>query len=67
MAWVRGPRVDYDDWAEMTGDPWWRWDNVIEEMKKLEDFDQSIPLGYSHHACPTPGAHGKGGYASLYS
>lgn len=35
MAWVRGPKVDYDDWADRVGDDWWKWDNVLPKMKKV--------------------------------
>jgi hypothetical protein len=35
MAWVKGPRVDYDDWAELVDDPWWRWANVKQELNKV--------------------------------
>ncbi len=35
MAWVKGPDVDYDDWAELVGDPWWRWANVKQELNKV--------------------------------
>lgn len=33
MAWVRGPDVDYDSWAELVDDPWWNWKNVKEVLK----------------------------------
>lgn len=36
MAWVRGPKVDYDDWAEKVGDKWWKWDNVVDTFKKVD-------------------------------
>ncbi|CZR52831.1 related to alcohol oxidase [Phialocephala subalpina] len=61
MAWVRGPSVDYDGWAEAVGDEWWKWDNVLPYMKKLEDFRPSIPNGKSKYADPTPGFHSAGG------
>ena len=35
MAWVRGPRVDFDDWAQKVGDPWWKWQNTLEVMKEV--------------------------------
>ncbi|RDW95046.1 hypothetical protein BP5796_00809 [Coleophoma crateriformis] len=61
MAWVRGPRDDYDDWAGAAGDEWWKWDNVVRYMKKLEDFRPSIPEGKENYAKPTPGFHSSGG------
>lgn len=59
MAWVRGPKVDYSDWAELVGDDWWKWDNILERMKKLESFRPKI--GQQNYATATPGAHGTGG------
>jgi choline dehydrogenase-like flavoprotein len=35
MGWVRGPDVDYDDWAKRTGDDWWKWDNVLGYLKRV--------------------------------
>lgn len=35
MAWLRGPKIDYDDWAEAVGDEWWKWDNVLKYMKRV--------------------------------
>lgn len=35
MAWVRGPKVDYDDWAAAVGDEFWKWDNVLPWMKRV--------------------------------
>ena len=38
MIYMRGQSYDYDQWAEMTGDPGWRWDAVLPLFKKTEDF-----------------------------
>ena len=38
MIYMRGQAYDYDRWAEMTGDPGWRWDAVLPLFKKTEDF-----------------------------
>lgn len=61
MAWVRGPKCDYDDWADAVDDEWWRWDNLEKEISKLEDFQEEVPEGMSKYALPTPAAHGEGG------
>ena len=37
MIYMRGQREDYDDWARMTGDDSWRWDNVLPLFKRSED------------------------------
>ena len=38
MIYMRGQSADYDRWAELTGDPGWRWDAVLPLFKKSEDF-----------------------------
>ena len=38
MIYMRGQSHDYDQWAEMTGDPGWRWDAVLPFFKKSEDY-----------------------------
>ena len=35
MAWVRGPKADYDNWAELVGDPWWRWESVLPVLNEV--------------------------------
>lgn len=38
MIYMRGQSRDYDQWAELTGDDSWRWQNVLPAFKKHEDF-----------------------------
>jgi len=38
MIYMRGQREDYEGWAQMTGDPSWRWESVLETFKKSEDY-----------------------------
>jgi choline dehydrogenase len=38
MIYMRGQRGDYDRWAELTGDPSWRWESVLPLFKKSEDY-----------------------------
>ncbi|WP_295994736.1 GMC family oxidoreductase [Rugamonas sp.] len=38
MIYMRGQAADYEHWAELTGDPGWRWDAVLPLFKKSEDF-----------------------------
>ncbi|KAK5384020.1 hypothetical protein LTR20_008152 [Exophiala xenobiotica] len=61
MAWVKGPSADYDDWARLVDDPWWRWENVKNVINALEDFRPGCPAGLEKYANATPGAHGRGG------
>ena len=41
MAWCRGPKVDYDDWAELVGDQWWRWESVLTVLNEVRR-DESV-------------------------
>jgi choline dehydrogenase len=37
MIYMRGQAGDYDRWAEVSGDPSWRWDQVLPLFRKSED------------------------------
>ena len=37
MIYMRGQSRDYDQWAQLTGDDSWRWDNVLPDFKRHED------------------------------
>jgi choline dehydrogenase len=50
MIYMRGQAGDYDRWAEVSGDPSWRWDNVLPLFRRSEDHH----LGESR-------VHGSGG------
>jgi len=38
MIYMRGQSRDYEQWASLTGDEEWRWQNVLPAFKKHEDF-----------------------------
>jgi choline dehydrogenase len=38
MIYMRGQARDYDLWAELSGDPSWRWQDVLPLFKKSEDY-----------------------------
>ncbi|WP_343583742.1 GMC family oxidoreductase [Herbaspirillum sp.] len=38
MIYMRGQARDYDEWAGLTGDDSWRWDNVLPLFRKSEDY-----------------------------
>ena len=46
MIYMRGQARDYDSWAELCGDPGWRWDQVLPLFKKSEDHYKG---GDAHH------------------
>jgi choline dehydrogenase len=37
MIYMRGQSRDYDEWAKLTGDPAWRWENVLPIFKHTEN------------------------------
>jgi choline dehydrogenase len=37
MVYMRGQKRDYDQWAQLTGDSGWNWDNVLPVFRKSED------------------------------
>jgi len=38
MIYMRGQKNDYDDWAKITGDNSWSWENVLPFFIKTEDY-----------------------------
>ncbi len=40
MLYLRGQSRDYDEWAALTGNSAWRWDNVLPYFKEVEDYWQ---------------------------
>ncbi|MBI2223648.1 MAG: GMC family oxidoreductase N-terminal domain-containing protein [Betaproteobacteria bacterium] len=37
MLYLRGQARDYDEWAQLTGDPRWSWQNVLPVFRQSED------------------------------
>ncbi|KAF6812299.1 Oxygen-dependent choline dehydrogenase 3 [Colletotrichum musicola] len=37
-GYTRGPKVNYDEWAELVGDSRWSYDSQLPFMKKVEDW-----------------------------
>jgi choline dehydrogenase len=40
MIYMRGQSRDYDQWAQLTGDDSWKWNNVLPYFRKHEDYYQ---------------------------
>ncbi len=38
MLYMRGQAGDYDEWARLTGDPTWSWEDVLPVFKGTEDY-----------------------------
>lgn len=47
MAWVKGPDADYEDWARLTGDSWWRWKHVKNILNEVR-CGSRLPVSSSH-------------------
>ena len=60
LAYIRGSKADYDRWAEMVGDDSFKWTNVVEEYKELENlhFDEE---GSDEFVNPIKELHGYNG------
>jgi choline dehydrogenase len=46
MCYIRGHALDYERWAEETGDPEWGYAHCLPYFKKCEDFPQVGPNRY---------------------
>jgi choline dehydrogenase len=44
MIYMRGQARDYESWADVTGDPEWRWSNVLADFMAHEDYHRLDPL-----------------------
>lgn len=38
MIYMRGQKQDYEDWAALSGDPAWSWEQVLPVFKRSEDY-----------------------------
>jgi choline dehydrogenase len=54
MIYMRGQSRDYDQWARLTRDPAWSWDNVLPAFRKHEDHFPGDDAQFAHF-------HGTGG------
>ena len=49
LAYERGHPFGYDEWAELTGDPSWRYENVLKYFLKAERYMGKYPLNGQHN------------------
>jgi choline dehydrogenase len=45
MIYQRGNPSDYDNWANITRNPDWAYENVLPFFRKLEDYNGAYPNG----------------------
>ena len=61
MIYMRGQSRDYDQWAQLTGDDTWRWDNVLPAFMRHEDHYLGKPPPGTPADPDFPAFHGVGG------
>ena len=45
MIYMRGCPHDFDNWANLTGDPSWKYENLLPYFKKMENYEGNFPDG----------------------
>jgi choline dehydrogenase len=53
MIYMRGQSRDYDQWAQLTGDDAWRWDNTLPYFKHHEDHYKGADALHGAKGIPT--------------
>ncbi|SFU25776.1 choline dehydrogenase [Paraburkholderia aspalathi] len=64
MIYMRGQARDYDQWAELTDNPEWTWNNSLKDFKAHEDFYKLDPSQHERlnaNAEAIAKIHGSGG------
>ncbi|KAL7628389.1 hypothetical protein AAE478_002591 [Parahypoxylon ruwenzoriense] len=57
-----GARHDYDEWADIAGDEFFRWEHMQRRYKDLETFSDALPAGIDRkYAAPKAEHHGTSG------
>lgn len=49
MCYIRGVAGDYDDWARVTGDARWNWDNVLPVFRRAEANERGADALHGDH------------------
>jgi choline dehydrogenase-like flavoprotein len=49
-VWFRGPAADYDTWADISGDPAWRYENMVPFFKLAENLQDDETGNKEQHA-----------------
>ena len=70
MIYMRGQSRDYNQWAAITDDPQWRWDQCLPYFKFHEDHHQGATETHGAHGVPAallnPQAHGDAASAEYF-
>ncbi|KAL5333399.1 hypothetical protein BJX70DRAFT_403635 [Aspergillus crustosus] len=46
LIWTIGGQDDYNHWADVVGDPAWRWESVLEKYKQIIKLHDGLPDGF---------------------
>ena len=60
MIYMRGQARDYDQWAQLTGDANWTWDNSLPYFKLHEDHHKGASALHGAKGTPSPLLHDSG-------
>jgi choline dehydrogenase len=60
MIYMRGQSRDYDQWAQLTGDANWTWDNSLPYFKLHEDHHKGASALHGAKGTPSPLLHDSG-------
>lgn len=66
MIYMRGQSRDYDQWADLTGDDNWRWEQVLPYFKQHEDYYKGADALHGAKGVPTELLDLQGQPADLY-
>ncbi|KGY14673.1 hypothetical protein PABG_12443 [Paracoccidioides brasiliensis Pb03] len=61
MVYLYGSGEDYNHWAELVGDDFWRWDQTQRRFKEIETFHTEVPGVLKKYAHPLTEDHGQKG------
>jgi choline dehydrogenase-like flavoprotein len=53
-TWTRGPRTDYNHWAEVVGDESWSYDGLLPYFKKAEHYYGDVQKDSNQHGFDGP-------------
>ncbi len=65
LGYIRGPAGDYETWASMVGDDSYKWENVLERYKEIENLSFEDDNDENQWVKPVEGAHSTRGPLGL--
>ena len=65
LGYIRGPAGDFETWASMVGDDFYKWENVLERYKEIENLSFEDDNDEKQWVKPVEGAHSTEGPLGL--